>query len=92
MMLGKLATCNIDALAVAICDICCLSYTAATVSFNQSVYTVNENEGPAQITLVLSNPSSSNITVQVSSVSESATGEYTTDHYWCINSYYIIII
>ena len=59
----------------------CLSYTAATVSFNQLMYTINENEGPAQLTLILSNPSSSDVTVQVSDVRGNATGEYTTDQY-----------
>ena len=50
--------------------------TAITVRFNQSMYSVNENEGPAQPTLVLSNPSSTDITVQVTNTDGSATGEY----------------
>ena len=36
-----------------------------TVSFNQSTYIVNETEGYVQITLVLSNISSVDVTVQV---------------------------
>ena len=44
--------------------------------FNQSIYIVDEDTGPAQLTLVLSNPSSSDITVQVITEDGSATGEY----------------
>ena len=44
--------------------------------FNQSIYIVDEDTGPAQLTLVLSNPSSSDITVQVVTEDETATGEY----------------
>jgi len=46
------------------------------VRFNQSTYSVNENEGPAQPTLILSNPSSTTFTVQVANTDGSATGEY----------------
>ena len=49
---------------------------ATTVMFSQTVYSVDENAGPAQPVLVLSNPSSSNITVEVLSSDGSATGEY----------------
>jgi len=35
------------------------------VRFNQITYDVNEDEGPARPTLVLSNPSSTDLTVQV---------------------------
>ena len=44
--------------------------------FNQSTYSVNEDDGPAQPVLVLSNPSSTDITVQVSTTNGSATGKY----------------
>ena len=44
--------------------------------FNQSMYSVNENAGPAQPTLVLSHPSSTDITVEVTNTDGSATGEY----------------
>ena len=45
------------------------------VSFSQSTYSVNEDDGPAQPVLVLSNPSSTDITVQVESNDITATGE-----------------
>ena len=44
--------------------------------FSEIIYSVNENAGPAQPVLVLSNPSSSNITVEVLTTDGSATGEY----------------
>ena len=44
--------------------------------FNQSMYSVNEEAGPARPVLVISNPSSTNITVQVTNTDGSATGEY----------------
>ena len=47
----------------------------ATVSFNQSSYSINENNGPVQIVVVLSNPSSSDITIQVLNTDESATSK-----------------
>ena len=43
--------------------------------FNQSTYSVNEDDGPAQPVLVLSNPSSTDITVQVRDNENTATGE-----------------
>ena len=49
---------------------------ATTVMFNQSMYNVEEDDGPAQLILVLSNPSSSDITVQVITEDGSATGKY----------------
>ena len=49
-----------------------------TVSFESSTYTVNEDAGPAQPVLVLSNPSSTDISVQVNSMDETATGEYSS--------------
>ena len=50
--------------------------SAITVMFNQSMYSVNEDAGPAQPLLVISNPSSTDITVQVTNTDGSATGEY----------------
>ena len=44
--------------------------------FNQSVYSVNEDAGPVQPVLVVSNPSSTDTTVQVTNTDGSATGEY----------------
>ena len=49
---------------------------AITVRFSQTAYSIDEDDGPAQPTLVLSNPSSIAITVQVTSGGGSATGEY----------------
>jgi len=42
------------------------------ISFNQSTYIVDEDDGPAQPVLVLSNPSSTDITVQVRSRARNA--------------------
>ena len=50
-------------------------YVATTVSFSQSTYSVNEDAGPVQFELVLSNPSSTDITVQVRDTQNTATGE-----------------
>ena len=44
--------------------------------FNQSMYSVNEDAGLVQPVLVISNPSSTDITVQVTNTDGSATGEY----------------
>ena len=49
---------------------------ATTMSFTQSVYSVNENEGSAQHVLVLSYPSSTVITACLTTTDRSATGEY----------------
>ena len=48
---------------------------AITVSFNQLTYNFNEDTGPAQPVLVLSNPSSTDITVQVRDNQNTATSE-----------------
>ena len=53
-----------------------INYLAITVAFSEPVYSVVEDEGPAQPTLVLSNPSSTDIIVQVDTTDGSATGEY----------------
>ena len=57
------------------------SYTqftiAPTTNFNQSTYNVNEDDGPAQPVLVLSNPSSTDITISVFSTDGSAIGKDT---------------
>ena len=44
--------------------------------FSQSMYTVYESAGLARPVLVLSNPSSTDITVQVTNTDGTATGEY----------------
>ena len=46
------------------------------VKFSQSMYHINEHNGPAKFMLVLDNPSSFNITVQVRSIDGSATGKH----------------
>ena len=46
-----------------------------SISFNQSTYNVIEDGGSAQPVLVLSNPSSTDITLQVRSNNITATGE-----------------
>ena len=47
-----------------------------TVMFSQSLYSVNEDAGPAQPVLVISNPLLIDITVQVTSSDQSVGGEY----------------
>ena len=44
--------------------------------FNQSEYIVNEDAGSAQPVLVITNPISTDITVQVTSIDVWAIGEY----------------
>ena len=51
-----------------------INLTVATVSFNKSAYSVNENEGPVQPVLVLNNPSSTDVTVEVTDEGGTATG------------------
>ena len=51
-------------------------YIAATISFNQSQYSIVEENGSLELSLLLSNPSSYAITIQVESISGSATGKY----------------
>ena len=48
---------------------------AVTVSFDRLSYSINENSGLSQHVLVLSNPSSTNITVQVIDKSSTAIGK-----------------
>jgi len=51
-------------------------HLVTTVSFDQSAYSFNENVGLVQIALVLSNPSSDDITIQVKSSDNTAQGHY----------------
>ena len=46
-----------------------------SVRFSQSTYSFNEDDGPAQPALVLSNPSSTDITVQVIDTENTAISE-----------------
>jgi len=48
------------------------------VSFNQSTYSVDEDDGPAQPVLVLSNPSSKDIVLVVFDTPITATGNEVT--------------
>ena len=58
------------------------------MKFNQSTYNVDEDDGPAQPVLVLSNPSSTDITISVFSTDGSATGKNTIcDCLWENRSY-----
>ena len=59
--------------------VCCI---ACTVFFSQSTYSFNEDAGPVQPVLDLSNPSSTDITVQVSTSDGTATGEECTTPKW----------
>ena len=52
----------------------CFSLIAATVSFSQSMYSVAEDKISVELALNLSNPSSSNITVEVLVDGGNATG------------------
>ena len=51
-------------------------FLVPTVNFSQSSYSVNENEKMIDLPLLLSNPLSTDITVEVFSTNESATGEH----------------
>ena len=48
---------------------------APSVNFGQSTYGIDEDKGPLQLMLILSNPSTSNITIRVFSNDGSAAGE-----------------
>ena len=49
-----------------------------TVNFEQQTYNVNEDDGKVEPVLILSNPSSTAITVEVFSTDGSATGKQLT--------------
>ena len=53
------------------------SIVVPSVKFIKTKYKVNEDDGPAQPVLVLSNPSSTDITISVFSTNRSATGKDT---------------
>ena len=52
-----------------------VSFLAITVNFERPTYSVDEDDGPAQPVLVLSNPSLMNITVRVRDDNNTATGK-----------------
>ena len=64
-------------------------YIAITISFNQSTYHVNENDMTVEIVAILSNPSSTDITVEVTSNDTTATSEFTTAYYTYIYVYFV---
>ena len=51
-----------------------IPFLVATVMFQRSTYQITEGDGPALPELILSNPSSTNITVQIISKDKTATG------------------
>ena len=59
---------------VSYCNKLSICHTAATVSFSQSTYNVNENKGSVEPVLVLSNPSSTDVTIRVTDREGTATG------------------
>ena len=62
------------------------------MKFNQSTYNIDEDDGPAQPVLVLSNPSSTDITISVFSTDGSATGKDTLLPYnWIATKISIIV-
>ena len=58
-----------------LCKIIIISFLAITVNFERPTYSVDEDDGPAQPVLVLSNPSLMNITVRVRGNDNTATGK-----------------
>ena len=61
-----------------------------TIRFSQSTYNVDEDDGPAQPVLVLSNPSSTDITVQVFDNDVSATSECFIDYTFTYAHHFIL--
>ena len=61
-----------------------LLFIAITVMFDQSTYSVDEDAGPVQPVLVLSNPSSMEFNVTVTNTDGSATGGSTIGEYCSI--------
>ena len=51
-------------------------YVDITVMFSETMYSVDEDDGSAEIGLVLSNQSTTDITVEVFNTDGSAIGEY----------------
>ena len=57
-------------------NIIVLFVVAPTVSFSRATYRVGEDDGAVQPALILSNPSSTDITVQVRDTQDTAIGKY----------------
>ena len=53
-----------------------IKYVAIILSFNQSSYSINEDDGIVHLGLILSNPSSTEFNVQVISDDITALGKY----------------
>ena len=58
-----------------------------TVSFGQGMYTINENAGVVQVSLILSNPSSTVVSVNVFNTNVTANGKYISSRLF-ISSYW----
>jgi len=56
-------------------DLRTIIFVVCTVTFEQTTYSVDEDDGPAQPVLVLSNPSSTDVIVQVRDNENTATSE-----------------
>ena len=52
-----------------------ICYVVITVAFSQSTYSINENSGPVQPVLVLSNLSTIDITVEIMNNDNTASGK-----------------
>ena len=69
---------NVDYYSRAVCltVMSTISYLlVATISFDQLSYKVSEKDGEVQVMLVLSNPSSTNITIEIVNMNINAMGE-----------------
>ena len=66
----------------------------ATMSFNQSLYCVEEDKGSAQLTLFLSEPLSTDVIVRVNDSGITATGELTNmmELYGCLSLLKYIVV
>ena len=53
----------------------CSNSIAATVFFKQPLYSIDEGDTMVNLVLILSNPSMTNVTVQMFSIDGSATGK-----------------
>ena len=58
-----------------------------TVRFSQAMYSVSENAGVVQVSLILSNPSSTVVRMELSTADRSANGKYNNVHYYTTNIY-----
>ena len=66
--------------------------SAATVSFGQSMYSTDESVESVKLVLVLSNPSSTDFTVQVTDEQVTAEGIWTTNKYISVSTMVVIIL